>query len=200
MAKVSELWAEVERALTERTPSGSKMAVLDAHKILEIVLSSKGYPGNLKRKLFLAGYSLGVKDPLTDALRKQEEISTHFDYQLSDFEAEEIVRAYKKVIDEVIKRPSFTGTDRIKSYFNLYFSPKSLTLWRNLAIIVGALVLVKILSSTVVGKNIVGYVVNVTNFILSLQFVAILAVIFLIYIGITYFLSTKSQVRIKEEE
>jgi hypothetical protein len=176
------------------------MAVLDAHKILEIVLSSKGYPGNLKRKLFLAGYSLGAKDPLTDAIKKQEEISTHFDFQLSSFEAEEIARAYKKVIDEVTKRPAFTGADRIKSYLNLYFSPKSLPFWRNISIVVGFFVLVKILAETTFGKNFLELLVNVTNFILSLQFVAILLVIVLIYFGIIYFLSNKSKVKIKEEE
>jgi NurA-like 5'-3' nuclease len=94
MAKVSELWEEVEKSLAEKTLAGSKMAVLEAHKVLELVLKTEGYPGKIERQLNLAGFSLSEKDPIAEAIKKQKEILASFEYQLSDFEATEIVAQY----------------------------------------------------------------------------------------------------------
>jgi hypothetical protein len=198
MAKVSELWEEVERSLAEKTLAGSKMAVLEAHKVLELVLKTEGYPGKVERQLNLAGYSLSEKDPIAEAIKKQKEILASFEYQISDFEAEEIVSQYKKVIDEVLKRGEFTGTDKLKAFGRYYFSPKSLVFWRNLGIVAVVLVLIKFLSKTEAGLGLVTWIVNAVDFIISWQFLVILIVVAIAISAIVYFYANRPKVKIKD--
>jgi hypothetical protein len=198
--KVSELWNEVEKDLLERTPSGMKMAILEAYKILENTLESKGYPGKaVEDKLFWAGYSLKGKEGIGEALEKQREIIEKFDFRLSDLETEETVKIYRKIINEVLSRPDFNFTDRVKAFVEKYFSPKSLLLWRNLAFLFGFFILVKILGQTDFGKQIVDLVISISDFVISWLFLAIVIGIVIVALGINYYLSQKPKIRIKED-
>jgi len=200
MAKFSELWQEVERAQAEHTAAGARMSVIEAHKILEITLDSKGYPGKtIQKKLFWAGYSGKDKEGISEALAKHEEILNKFEYVLSDFEAEEIVKTYHNVAQEIMKAPRFGFVDKLKAFAEVYLSPKSVLFWQWLAIVVGISVGIKVLSYTEVGKQIVGLFVGLADFVISWMFVAIILVFAAGFIGLNYYLSNRSKVRIKED-
>jgi len=201
MVKVNDLWLEVENALTERTPSGLKTAILEAHKVLRAVLDSKGYPGkDIERQLFWAGYSLKDKDGFAEALEKRDEILNKFEYQLSDFEAEEIVRKYKKAIDKVGFAPKFSFKEKMKMSFETYFSPKSLSFWRNLAIFIGFFVVIKLLYRTEVGIGVTKWLAEVADFIISWQFLLLVLVVIGLIFAVSVYLANKSKVIIKDKE
>lgn len=198
--KVSELWAEVENSQKEHTASGAKMAILEAHKILKTVLDSKKLPGKtIEKQLFWAGYSLKDKEGIAEALEKQKEVLEKFSYTLSDLEADEIVKKYHKVIQEAIRMPEFSTSDRIRMIVDNYFKPSSVLFWRNAAIFFGSLILIKILAYNPIGQSIIGYLLSVTNSIISWQFLILVLVLVAIVLGISAYLSNRSKVKIKED-
>lgn len=199
MPKIADLWAEVEKTRLEKTPAGLKMAILEAHKVLEAVLESKGYVGkNIERKLFWAGYSLKDKEGLSEGLEKREKILSDFEYQLSDFEAEEIVRKYKKVIDEVASGPKFGYKERAKLILETYFSPKSFLFWQNLAIFLGFFFVINLLASTTFGIGLTKWLVEVAAFIISWRFLLLVAVIIGLGFAFSIYLAGRSKIKIKE--
>jgi hypothetical protein len=200
MAKISELWQEVERAQSEHTASGARMSIIEAHKILEILLDSKGFLGKtIQKKLFWAGYSGKDREGITEALQKHDEIISKFEYVLSDFEAEEITKTYHEIIQEIMKEPSFGFVDKMKALAEVYLSPKSVLFWKWLGIIVGIFIGIKLLAYTEIGKQIVGLVVGLADFVISWMFVAIILVFAAGFIGIKYYFDNRSKVRIKED-
>lgn len=201
MAKVSELWSEVEKILSEGTSGSYRFAVLEAEKVLKAVLDSKGFPGKtIKKQLFWAGYSLKEKEGLPEALRKHDEILEKFDYQFSNFEAEEVIKAYKKAIEEVTTKPKFSIKDRIEAILETQLSPKSVYFWRNLAGVFGFFLLVQLLAKTETGKNLIESFVNFSDFVFSWTFLAIVVLIIFIILATGSYLANQSKVKIKEEE
>lgn len=201
MPKISELWTEVEKSLSERTSSGLKMAILEAHKVLYATLESKGYPGKkIEDKLYWAGYSLREKNGLAEALEKRDDILDKFEYRLSDLEAEELIKKYKHVIDEVVKAPKFSLKDRLKMITETQLSPKSVLLWRNLGIFIGFFVAIKLLDKTEVGMSISKWLSGVADFVISWQFLLLVMVIIGLIYALNVYLSNKSKVKIKEDE
>lgn len=198
--KLSELLSELDKHLAEGTEAGYKTAILEAHKILEAVLQTKGYPGKtIEQKMYWAGFSLKGKDDFVSALKTQQEISEKLEVQISDFEARETVESYKRVIKVIADRAKLNVADQIKNFFEMYFSPKSLIFYRNLAIFLGFFVIIKILAYADFGKNIIETVVRWADFIISWQFLVIVAVIiFVVWLAQNYF-AGKSKVRIKDE-
>ncbi len=199
MAKFNELWAGVEKLLSGHDSSGSRLAVIEAHKILEAVLDNKGFIGKtIEEKLFWAGYSGKDKEGITEALERHKDIIEKIEYQFSDFEAQEAVRMYKKVAQSIVSKPDLKFSDKLKSYYEIYFSPKSIKLWVNLGIIFGFFITVRILSETEIGKNITEYIINTSNFIISWIFVAIILILSAIIIGLNVYFENKSKIKIKE--
>jgi hypothetical protein len=201
MPKIQDLWVEVEKSLSEGTSSGLKIAILEAHKVLEAVLDSKGYIGkDIERQLFWAGYSLKDRDGLSEALDKRKEILEKFEYPMSDFEAQEITKKYKTAIDKVAQGPKFTIKERAKMVFETHFSPKSYYFWRNLAIFFGIFAVIKILAKTSGGTVFVDWVVTLAIFLVSWQFLALIGVLtIMILLAILYF-EKKSKVVIKDSK
>lgn len=198
MAKFSELWAEVEKTADEGR-QGNYMAVLLAHKVLLAVLSAKGYPGKtIEDKLFWAGYSGKDKEGITEAIGRRNDIIEKIDYEFTDFESQEAVRMYKKIAQDIVAKPELTFSDKYKAYYEMYFSPKSFRLWRNLAIVFGTFISVKLLSETEIGKKIVESILNISNFVISWIFVAIVLIIAAIVIGIGMYFENRSKIKIKE--
>lgn len=199
MAKVSELWDEVEQVFSERTSSALKMAIIEAHKILEAVLDSKKYPGRtVEERLYWAGYPLKGKNGLSEALEKHNEILLKFDYLLTNIESEDILKTYQQVINEIAAKPDFDITEQLKAFFNIYFSPKSVLFWKNLAILGAFFAIIKFLSNTQVGGDIVGWGISLANFVISWPFLVIVGVLVLLAFVINYYLANKSKIRIKE--
>lgn len=201
MAKVSELWQEVEKILAEGNSGSYRFAVIEAKKVLKAVLDSKGFPGkDIKKQLFWAGYSLKEKEGLPEALKKHDEILENFDYQFSSFEAEETVKIFKKTIEEVSKKPKFSFQDHLKAILENHLSPKSLLFWRNLAIVFGFFLFVQILAKTEVGKKTTLSLVNFSDFVFSWTFLAVLVLLVFIILVVNSYLENKPKVKIKEEE
>lgn len=199
MTKISELWVEVEQVFAEKTSTALKMAILEAHKILEAVLDSKKFPGkSVEEKLVWAGYSLKDRNGLGEAIYKHNEILSKFDYLLTNIEAEDILKVYKEAIINISKKPEFTELDRLKAFFEIYFSPRSLILWRNLAILVGFFGLIKFLSSTATGKMLVGWFVSLANLLISWQFLIVVLVVGAAIFLVANYSANKSKVKIKE--
>jgi hypothetical protein len=198
---LADIMSEIDGYLAEKTPASLKMAIIDAHKTLDALLSSKGYPGrSIEKKLFWAGFSLKGKDDFLAALEMHKVISEKLEFQLSDFEAKETVAAYKKVIKVIAEREKLSLGDRAKNFVEMYLAPTSLVFWRNLAIFFGIFGLIKLFSSFEPAKNLMNRIVEVANFIISWQFLLIVAIL----VGIAYFLfnyfTNKSKVRIKEDQ
>jgi hypothetical protein len=201
MPKVQDLWLEVEKSLTDGTASGLKMAILEAHKVLNAVLDSKGYiGGDIERKLFWAGYSLKDKNGLQEALDKRNMILDKFEYPISDYEAKEIVEKYEAAIDKVAQGPKFTLKERAKMLFETYFSPKSYLFWRNLAIFFGIFAVINILAKTRAGITFIEWVVSIAAFLVSWQFIILTAVIFLMIFLTSFYFEKKSKIVIKESK
>lgn len=199
MAKVSELWSEVEQVFNEKTSTALKMAIIEAHKILEAVLESKKYPGkSIEQKLVWAGYSLKGKDELAEALQKHQEILVKFDYLLTNIEAEDILKTYQKTINKVASKPDFDITDSIKAFFQIYFSPKSVLFWRNITVAIGFFGIIKFLSSSEVGGQTTQWVVSVSDFVISWPFWVIVGVVILIVYLLNNYLENKNKIKIKD--
>lgn len=199
-AKLSELWEEVEKALDEKTLSGAKFAIIEAFKVLNAVLDSKGYPGkDIKQKLYWAGYSEKNED-LLKALRKREEVLNDFSYQLTDLEAEEIVHELKKITATVSKKQKMSIAERAKAFYEIYLSPKEVSFWRNLLIFVSFFTAIKLLVYTDFGKAVGEWFVNAADFIISWTFLLLVVVIVMAIIFLNNYLKNRPRVNIKEEQ
>lgn len=198
--KLQNLIDEIENHLAEKTEAGSKIAILEANKVLEVLLDNKKYPGkNLEQKLYWAGFSLKGKDDFASALKKYEEIQRKLEVSLSDFEAREIVNAYLKVIKVIASRKNLTIMDRLKYFLELYFLPTSLLFWRNMGIFFVFWGIIKFLAFTETGLNISNSLISWANFFISWPFFAIsVGMISIIWLGQNYF-AGKTKIKIKDD-
>lgn len=198
--KLQEILDEIEKHLSEGTEAGAKMAILEANKVLDLILSNKNYPGrNLEQKLYWAGFSLKGKDDFIAALAKHKEVTEKLEVSISDFEAREIVNSYIRVIKVIAGRNKLNIADQMRNLFDMYFSPQSLLFWRNLAVFLGFFGIIKILAFTDLGKNVIESLIDWADFIIGWQFlVLVVAVTAVIWLVQNYF-AGKSKVKIKED-
>lgn len=198
--KTENLWAEVERALAEHTASGYKMACIEAEKVFYYKLKEKGYPtGNIKQILTLFGWKLSNKDALAKALEKTEQIKTSFDYTMSSFEAEDNVAAFKAAVDDFSHAKALSWQRKLSLFWDNYISFKSSFAKMALLSLFIFFLVIKFLSATSIGHDIVNFFVKISDFIFS-WFILLLGigiVIGLIVFGlITIF--ERNKTRIKE--
>jgi hypothetical protein len=197
--KLTDLWAEVDAAILGERSAGIRYAIIEAHKILEQTLISQGYPGkSIEKKLYWAGYSLEDDGGIRSALEKRKEILESFDYQLSDLEAKEIVILYKKVVQEIVAKNKFDAKQKSRAFFRVFFSPKSIYFWRNIALFFSVLLFVKILNNTKPGGEITSFIVETANFFLSWVSVALIALFVMIYLGVSSYKANRTGIKIKE--
>ena len=197
---LTEILSGIDTDLEQRTSASLRMAILDVHKTLDALLTSKGYPGrSIEKKLFWAGFSLKGKDDFLAALEMHKVVSEKLEFQLSDFEARETVEAYKKVIKVIAEREKLSIMDRAKNMADLYLSPSSLVFWRNIAIFFGFFGIVKFFAAFGPARQLLVRVTEVADFIISWQFLLITAIIVaIIYFLFNYF-AGRTKVRIKED-
>lgn len=197
--KPENLWAEVDRALAEHTASGYKMACIEAEKVFFYTIKSKGYPtDNVSQILTLFGWKLSNKDSLKKALEKTELIKTSFDYTLSSFEAEDIIAAYKRAIDDFSHAKALSWQRRLTIFWDNYISIRSSFAKKALIFFFLFFAAIKFLSATQVGKWITDFFVNISNFLFSwfILIVGIGAIIGLIVFGlISIFERNKTKIR-----
>ncbi len=162
------LWMEVERALTEHTASGYKMACIEAEKVFYYKLRERGYPvGNIKQIMMLFGWKLSNKDALSKALAKTDEIKNTFEYTLSSFEAEDIVVAYKDAVNDFSHAKALSWQRKLTIFWDNYISFRSSFAKVLFSGLFGFFLLVKFLSATQIGKDIAGLFVGMADFIFS---------------------------------
>lgn len=198
-AKLSDLWHDVDLALSGEKSAGIKFAIIESHKILENTLRSQGYPGKtIEKKLYWAGYSLEDETGIKQGLEKRKEILENFEYELSDFEASEIVNLYKKVVHEIVKKEKFDAKDKIKAFYKVYLNPKSVYFWRNFAIIFAVFGLTKVLAYTKLGESITEGFVYLADLALSWVFVALIIIIAIIVLIVSNYYENRTKIKIKE--
>jgi hypothetical protein len=198
--KTENLWLEVERALSEHTASGYKMACIEAEKVFYYKLREKGYPtGNIKRILTLFGWKLTNKDSLAKALEKTEQIKTVFEYTLSSFEAEDIVAAFKDAVSDFSHAKALSWQRKLTVFWDNYVSYKSSFAKMTLLVLFIFFLAVKFLSATKIGGQLVTLAVSAADFIFSwfLLLLGIGAIVALVAFGaVTWF--EKRQTKIRE--
>jgi len=195
-----DYWCEVEDYLSEGTPSGYKMAIVEADKILYHVLKQKGFPGkDIKVKIFYAGWELEDKRGLRSAIKAREDITQKLDYKLSTFDAEDAINAYKEAIIYFSKNKKLDFFKKSSLYYTHYISYKSPFLQKAVAFVFTFFLLVKFFNSTEIGKKITSTLVAVSNFIFSWFTVfLLLGTGFLIIVIGSFFYFGKEKTRIKE--
>lgn len=194
------LWTEVEKSLSEHTTSGYKMACIEAQKVFYYLLGSKGYPvKNTKQLLAVFGWKLSDKKGLQNAIEKTELIKNKFDYTLSSFEAEDIVDAYIKAIEDFSKAKAVSWQRKVGLFWDNYLSLKSSFGKKVIVGLILFFVLVKLLSSTKFGLTVVSAIVAVSDFIFSWFLIVIVGAGILVFIifGIMTLLE-KNKSKIKE--
>lgn len=166
--KTDNLWLESERALSEHTASGYKMACIEAEKVFYYKLREKGYPtSNIKLILSLFGWKLSNKDALVKALEKTGQIKTIFEYTLSSFEAEDIVSTFKDAVDDFSNARALSWQRKITIFWDNLISYRSSFMKKFLLILFLTFLTVKFLSSTIIGRQFVRLIVLISNFIFS---------------------------------
>jgi len=197
--KTENLWLEVERALSEHTASGYKMACIEAEKVFYYKLREKGYPtGNIKGVLTLFGWKLTNKDSLAKALEKTEQIKTVFEYTLSSFETEDIVAAFKDAVADFSHAKALSWQRRLTVFWDNYVSYKSSFAKMTLLVLFIFFLVVKFLSATKIGENLVALAVSASNFIFSwfLLLLGIGAIVAIVAFGIvTWFEKRHTKIR-----
>jgi len=197
--KSDDLWAEVERALSEHTTSGYKMACIESQKVFYHLLRQKGYPTkNMKQVLAIFGWKLTDKKALQNALEKTEQIKSSFDYTLSSFETEDIVSSYARAIKDFSKAKSLSWQRKVGIVWDNYISIKSSFAKKALVGTVLFFVVVKLLSSTKFGNAVVSAAVALSDFFFSWFIVVIVAagvLVFIIFGIATLLEKNKSKIR-----
>lgn len=197
-------WCEVERALEENSISGFKIACIESEKVFKHLLKSKGYPvEDIRQTLSLFGWKLANKESLVKAIDLTEKIKESFDYRLSNFEAEDIVEAFKQGIADFTEAKDLTWQRKAILLWENYFSFKSSFLKKFIVSFLAFFLVIKLLSSTSFGSWIVSTLVSVSNFIYSwfLLFSIIVIAIFIFVISaFLYFEKGKTRIKsIKEK-
>jgi hypothetical protein len=185
--KNENLWDEVERSLEEHSSSGYKMACVEAEKVFRHVLKSKGYPvSDINQVITLFGWRLTDKEGLRKALKKTEQIKETFDYQMTSFEAEDIVESFKQAIQDFSDKKALSWQRRFALLWQNYISLKTSFAKKTIFGFFGFFLLIKILARTGIGHNITNIFVKIADIIFSwvvfLGTIALVAVIFIIVI------------------
>jgi len=199
--KPEDLWEEVDRAISEHTTSGYKMACIEAEKVFYYKLKEKGYPTkNIKQILALFGWKLSDKDALKKALEKTNLIKTSFDYTLSSFEAEDIVKSFQSAVADFTNARALSWQRKITLFWDNYISIRSSFAKMFLLGVFLFFLLVEYLASpNFGGPKVVSFLVAIANFIFSwfILLLGIGAVIgILVFLLITFF--EKNRTKIKE--
>jgi hypothetical protein len=197
--KNENLWDEVTRSLEDNSSSGYKIACIESEKVFKHVLKAKGYPiSDLNQIITLFGWKLTDKEGLKKALKKTDQIKETFDYQLTSFEAEDIVESFKQAIEDFTNKKSLTWQRRLTLFWQNYISLKTSFAKKSLIGIIGFFLIVKLLASTKDGNKIAQFFIGLANFIFSwFVFFGLLLLIAVIFIIVIFTYLEKKKTRIK---
>lgn len=197
--KNENLWDEVERSLGEHTPSGYKMACVEAEKVFKHVLKSKGYPiQDISQIITLFGWRLTNKEGLKKSLRKTEQIKETFDYQMTSFEAEDIVEAFEQAIQDFSDKKALSWQRRFALLWQNYLSLKTSFAKKTIFGFFGFFLAIELLAKTNFGHSVVTLFVDIADVIFSwFIFLGALALIAVVFIVIIFAYLERKKTRIK---
>lgn len=198
----SHNWENIERLLEENTGSSYRIACIEAEKLFKYKISAMGYSTkNMDQLLTLFGWKLSNLDGLKKALEKTHEIKDSIDYTLISFEAEDAVAAFKQATEDFGSKKPLTLQRRLNVFWQNYISIKSSFSKKFLICFFGFFLIIKLLATTEVGKNIVNATVKLANFIYSWTLLlAIIGIGLFVFIFSFFMLFEKKNIKIKDEE
>ncbi|HBG81270.1 TPA: hypothetical protein DDW69_00330 [candidate division CPR2 bacterium] len=161
-----ELWDIVEEALKNEKASAYKMAVIEADKTLDNLMTLKGVPGTSTkdRALKIKEHFSDIRK-LMEAFDIKEKILEHLSYNLTSVEVNDALASYQKAIVDIESGgKSIPLKERIKLYLE-YYIPKKLKKLRNIAFgIMAFLGLVLFTEDTWIGGEIVKFILGIARF------------------------------------
>jgi len=197
--KNENIWGEVERSLEEHSSSGYKMACIEAEKVFKHVLKNKGYPvSDINQVITLFGWRLTDKEGLRKALKKTEQIKEIFDYQMTSFEAEDIVESFKQAIQDFSDKKALSWQRRFALLWQNYISLKTSFAKKTIIGFFGFFLLIKILARTNIGRNITDFFIRIADIIFSwVVFLGTMALVAIIFIIVIFAYLERKKTRIK---
>lgn len=200
--KNENLWDEVDRSLGEHSSSGYKMACIEAEKVFRHVLKSKGYPiTDIGQVITLFGWRLTDKEGLKKALKKTQQIKETFDYQMTSFEAEDVVESFRQAIQDFSDKKALSWQRRFALLWQNYISLKTSFAKKSIIGFFGFFLLIKLLSKTTIGHDVTNFFVKTADIIYSwVVFLGTLALIAIIFIVIIFAYLERKKTRIKSIE
>jgi len=81
--------------------SDQKHAVMEADKLLDVVLKKRGYQGSLGDKLKKHGKVFSDLNGLWTAHKLRNKLAHELDFRLSDVEAKQAIRTFKKAFEDL---------------------------------------------------------------------------------------------------
>jgi hypothetical protein len=191
-----ELWDQVDLCFSEPKIAAYKMAVIEADKVLNNLLTLKGISGTTTEER-----ALNVKERFSDvgglmkAFVIKEKVLEHLNYNLTSVEVNDALESYKKAILDIdSKGKSIPLKQRVKLYFE-YYIPKELKKLRNVALsAVGFLAFILFLADTSIGQEVDQFFVGIAEFF-YFKIVKVLlisgAVLGLVFISFMFFESKR---------
>lgn len=201
--KNNDPWAVVELALKENTTSGYKMACVEAEKVFRSILKDKGYPSkNINQTLLFFGWLVLDREGLKRALAKTAQIKETFDYQLSSFETEDIINAFRQSSLDFSEKKSLSRRRKIFLFYQDYLSARVSFLKKLIVTVLLFFLTVKFLARTDLGHKMVSWVVGISDFFFSWFIITliVLGVIAFLVVIIFAFLERKKTKVIKNKE
>ncbi len=101
--KLLKKWNQIEARLKSSHETDSKLAVIEADKLLDDVLKRCGYFGKdmgSRLKKINSGQIASIND-VWSAHKVRNSIVHNIDYKLTELEAERAIRAFKKALEEL---------------------------------------------------------------------------------------------------
>ena len=121
-------WTTIKEYREEGTTAGFCMALSEAHKLLDFMLSDQGYQGDtIHRKIKESRERFTELKKLIDGLEIWEKVFNRYDEKVTIREVEKAISAYQQAIFDLSSDTDYaplTVIDRLKSWVDLHLISK----------------------------------------------------------------------------
>ena len=161
-----ELWEQVEACLKDQKSSAYKLAIIEADKILNNLITLKGVPGDsTSDKVMKIKEKFPELAGLVKAFQTKDKILNHLTYNVSPEEADAALDAYKTAISDLDNEGKHMPLSQKLKLFFEYYIPKKLKKLEHLVLaFVGFLALFLFLADTSWGQNVSSFFLNIARF------------------------------------
>ena len=161
-----ELWEQVEACLKEQKSSAYKLAIIEADKILNNLITLKGVPGeSTSDKVMKIKEKFSDLTGLVKAFQTKDKILNHLTYNVSSEEADAALNALQTAINDLDKEGSRVSfSQKVRLFFEFYM-PKKLRKLEHLALaFIGFLAFILFLAETGWGQSVSSFFLNIARF------------------------------------